>query len=43
MPLTSSIRHSVSSLNGFDYFVLAGAAVNLVVVAILVGYWLIAG
>ncbi len=43
MPLTSSIRHSASRLNGFDYFVLAGAAVNLVVVAILVGYWLIAG
>jgi hypothetical protein len=43
MSLTSSIRHSVSRLNGFDYFVLAGAAMNLVVIATLVGFWLVAG
>ena len=29
-------------LNGFDFFVLAGAAVNLVVIATLVVYWLFA-
>ena len=30
-------------LTGFDYFVLAGALVNLLVVVYLVGYWLIHG
>ena len=29
-------------LSGFDYFVLAGAAVNLLVIASLIGYWLLA-
>ena len=29
-------------LNGFDYFVLTGAIVNLVVIVYLVGYWLFA-
>jgi len=43
MSLNSSIRHSASRLNGFDYFVLAGAAMNLVVIATLVGFWLVAG
>jgi len=43
MSLTGLVRHSVSGLGGFDYFVLAGALVNLVVIVILVGYWLIAG
>lgn len=27
-------------LSGFDYLVLAGGAVNLVIVAYLIGYWL---
>lgn len=27
-------------LGGFDFFVLAGGFVNLLVIAILVGYWL---
>lgn len=27
-------------LSGFDFFVLAGAAVNLMVIAYLIGYWL---
>jgi len=30
-------------LTGFDYLVLAGAAVNLVVVGYLIGYWVLAG
>ena len=33
-------RNSFPGLNGFDYFVLAGAAVNLVVIVCLVGFWL---
>lgn len=28
-------------LNAFDMFVLAGAAVNVVVVLMLVGYWIL--
>jgi len=31
------------NLNGFDYFVLAGATVNLLVIGYLIGYWLLAG
>jgi hypothetical protein len=30
-------------LGGFDYFVLAGAGVNLLVIGWLVGHWLFAG
>lgn len=30
-------------LGGFDYFVLAGALVNALVIACLVGFWLLAG
>lgn len=30
-------------LGGFDYFVLAGAAVNALVIACLIGFWLVAG
>ncbi|MGB5082393.1 MAG: hypothetical protein WBO23_16825 [Burkholderiales bacterium] len=30
-------------LSGFDYVVFAGALVNAVVVAYLVGYWVLAG
>ena len=43
MSFTNLVRHSVDGLNAFDYFVLAGAAVNVVVIATLVGYWLVAG
>ena len=28
-------------LSGFDYFVLAGAAVNLIAIGYLIGYWLL--
>jgi hypothetical protein len=28
-------------LNGFDYFVLAGGLINIVVITYLVGYWLL--
>ena len=42
MPIGSFIRVSRARLNGFDYFVLAGAAVNLLVVGYLIGYWLFA-
>jgi hypothetical protein len=30
-------------LSGFDYFVLSGAMVNVLVIAYLIGYWLLAG
>jgi len=29
------------SISGFDWVVLSGAAVNVIVVAALVGYWLL--
>ncbi len=28
-------------LNGFDYFVLAGGLINILVIGFLVGYWLL--
>ncbi len=28
-------------LEGFDYFVLAGGIMNIAVIAVLVGYWLL--
>ncbi len=28
-------------LSGFDYFVLAGALINMLVIGFLVGYWLL--
>jgi len=28
-------------LNNFDYFVIAGGIVNLLVIATLIGYWLL--
>ena len=43
MHMASLIRSSRIRLSGFDYFVLAGAAVNLLVVGYLIGYWLFAG
>ena len=43
MSFTNLRRYPVGGLNAFDYFVLAGAAVNLVVIATLVGFWLVAG
>jgi len=43
MPRTSLIRMSRTRLNCFDYFVLAGAAINLLVIGYLVGFWLFAG
>ena len=43
MSLSSFIRVSRDRLSGFDYFVLAGAAVNLLVIGFLIGYWLLAG
>lgn len=33
-------RDARGRLGGFDYFVLAGAAVNALVIACLVGFWL---
>lgn len=43
MTSDSYIRTAMTSLSGFDYFVLAGAAVNLIVIVCLVGFWLFAG
>jgi len=34
-------RGNGSKLGGFDFFVLAGGVVNLLVIAVLVGYWLL--
>jgi hypothetical protein len=37
-------KHQITiRLSGFDYFVLAGAGVNLLIVGYLIGYWLAAG
>ncbi len=38
-----NVEVSRTRLSGFDYFVLAGAAMNLLVIVILLGYWLMAG
>ena len=43
MNLASFVRVSRLPLSGFDYFVLAGAVVNLLVIGCLIGYWLFAG
>lgn len=43
MPAAGLIRASRIRLSGFDYVVLAGAVVNLLVVGYLIGYWLLAG
>lgn len=43
MNLFSLVSATRSRLSGFDYFVLAGALVNLLVIGMLVGYWLISG
>jgi len=44
MPATTSLkRASRVLLGGIDYFVFAGAAVNLLVVGYLIGHWLLAG
>ncbi len=40
MSLLEFRGNSFTDLSGFDYFVLAGAAVNLVVIVCLVGFWL---
>jgi len=34
---------SRARLSGFDYFVLAGAGVNLLAIGCLIGNWLLAG
>jgi len=43
MPEASINGESRGGLGGFDYFVLAGAAVNLLVIGYLIGYWLLGG
>jgi hypothetical protein len=43
MNLASFVRVSGLRLSGFDYFVFAGAAVNLLVIGCLIGYSLFAG
>lgn len=41
---TSALRAAPRRrLGGFDYVVLAGAAVNALVIGCLVGFWLLAG
>lgn len=41
--MANPLRTSRIQLSGFDYFVLAGAAVNILVIGYLVGYWLLTG
>ncbi|MEE8366154.1 MAG: hypothetical protein V3R76_10235 [Gammaproteobacteria bacterium] len=36
-------QHWFQQLTGFDYFVLAGAAINILVVLYLFSYWLFFG
>jgi hypothetical protein len=43
MPEASLSRASRVRLSGFDYFVFAGAAVNVLVIGYLIGHWLLAG
>ena len=43
MNLASFVRVSRLRLSGFDYFVLTGAVVNMLVIVFLTGYWLFAG
>lgn len=43
MSFARLLFRSIGGLDAFDYFVLAGASVNLVVIFTLVGYWLVAG
>ena len=42
MPEAVLKRKTRIRLNGFDYFVLSGAIVNVLVIAYLIGYWLFA-
>lgn len=42
MPFSDQMRRCFGGLDAFDYFVLAGVTVNLVVILSLVGYWLVA-
>lgn len=41
--MSNQFNATTSRLNGFDYFVLLGASVNLVVILCLIVFWLIAG
>ncbi len=39
--MKQSLReHWLQNFTGFDYFVLAGAAMNILVISYLCGYWL---
>ena len=40
--MTNPVPSSRIQFSGFDYFVLAGAAVNILVIGYLIGYWLLA-
>jgi hypothetical protein len=42
MPATRPQAAARARLSGFDYFVLAGAGVNLLVIAYLIAHWLFA-
>ena len=40
MTMTGLSKKTRFRFDGFDYFILAGAMVNLLVICYLVGYWL---
>ena len=42
MPDNTVQKAKRHAFNGFDYFVIAGGAVNVVVICLLLGYWLVA-
>lgn len=39
--LTRPLRAICDRFDGFDYFVLSGATVNLLVIGYLIGFWLL--
>jgi hypothetical protein len=42
MPDNGAKKTERRAFNGFDYFVIAGGAVNVLVICLLLGYWLVA-
>jgi len=43
MPDNTFRKTGHRAFNGFDYFVIAGGVVNVLVICLMLGYWLVAG